>query len=114
MGWAVAVLPRQRLAEEHYDVELQNNAGKGAGPGRLAEGLAGITKLHAMIGEHDDEGRVIVGIETGRGPWVQALVAAGYRVMNQSQIAAEVGLSQMHVSRVLRQILARLRAAMPG
>jgi RNA polymerase sigma-B factor len=34
--------------------------------------------------------------------------------MNQSQIAAEVGLSHMHVSRLLRQTLARLRAAMPA
>ena len=34
--------------------------------------------------------------------------------MTQTQIAAEIGLSQMHVSRLLRQTLARLRAAMPG
>jgi hypothetical protein len=36
-----------------------------------------------------------------------------YGDMNQTQIAAEIGLSQMHVSRLLRQSLARLRAAMP-
>ena len=35
-----------------------------------------------------------------------------YGHMNQSQIAAEVGLSQMHVSRLLSQTLTRLRAAM--
>jgi RNA polymerase sigma-B factor len=34
--------------------------------------------------------------------------------MTQTQIAAEIGMSQMHVSRLLRQTLARLRAAMPG
>jgi RNA polymerase sigma-B factor len=33
--------------------------------------------------------------------------------MTQTQIAAEIGTSQMHVSRLLRQTLARLRAAMP-
>lgn len=36
-----------------------------------------------------------------------------YDHMNQSQIAAEIGVSQMHVSRLLRQTLARLRAALP-
>lgn len=48
-----------------------------------------MTRLHAMIGQHlpDHEGlqgadseRVLVGIETDRGPWVQALIAAGYEV----------------------------------
>ena len=45
------------------------------------EGLDGIAGLHAMVAEHaDDPSEVIVGIETERGLWVQALVAAGYRV----------------------------------
>ena len=34
--------------------------------------------------------------------------------MTQTQIADEIGVSQMHVSRLLRQTLARLRAAIPG
>jgi RNA polymerase sigma-B factor len=37
-----------------------------------------------------------------------------YDHMNQTQIAAEIGISQMHVSRLLRQTLAQLRAAMRG
>jgi RNA polymerase sigma-B factor len=37
-----------------------------------------------------------------------------YDHMTQTEIAAEIGLSQMHVSRLLKQTLARLRAAMPG
>jgi RNA polymerase sigma-B factor len=37
-----------------------------------------------------------------------------YDHMTQTQIAAEVGMSQMHVSRLLRQSLTRLRTAMPG
>jgi hypothetical protein len=34
-------------------------------------------------------GQVLVGIETDRGPWVAALVAAGYRVfaVNPMQVA---------------------------
>jgi transposase len=79
-------------AEDHHDIELQNDSGKVLARAELPEGIAGITKLHAMIGEHlgeQDEAEVIVGIETERGPWVQALVAAGYRVypVNPLQVA---------------------------
>ena len=79
-------------AEEHHDVELQNEAGKVLARAKLAEGIAGITKLHSLIGQHlgdQDEVEVIVGIETERGPWVQALIAAGYHVypVNPLQVA---------------------------
>jgi transposase len=70
-------------AEEHHDVELQNESGRVLARAKLPEGIVGMAKLHAMIGEHlgdEDTAEVIVGIETERGPWVQALVAAGYRV----------------------------------
>jgi hypothetical protein len=57
----------------------------------LPEGLEGITRLHALIAEHmpaswadlepiEAAGRVRIGIETDRGTWVQALLAAGYQV----------------------------------
>jgi len=39
--------------------------------------------MHALIAEHVGDGepdQVWIGIETDRGPWVHALVAAGYRV----------------------------------
>ncbi|MGS2614906.1 SigB/SigF/SigG family RNA polymerase sigma factor [Micromonospora sp. LZ34] len=42
------------------------------------------------------------------------LAMSFYRHMTQSQIAAEVGLSQMHVSRLLKRSLAQLRAHLPG
>jgi transposase len=79
-------------AEEHHDVELQDESGRVLARAKLPEGIVGITRLHAMIGEHlgdEDEAEVIVGIETERGPWVQALVAAGYRVypVNPLQVA---------------------------
>ena len=54
---------------------------------RLPEGVAGIARLHAMVGgqlgedaDEEDAGQVAVGIETDRGPWVAALTAAGYTV----------------------------------
>ncbi|SOJ52491.1 hypothetical protein MSIMFB_00007 [Mycobacterium simulans] len=48
---------------------------------RLPEGLTGIGQFHELLAEHaDDPGEVIIGIETDRGMWVGALVAAGYQV----------------------------------
>jgi transposase len=48
---------------------------------RLPEGLDGIAALHALIADHaDDPSEVIIGIETERGMWVQALIGAGYQV----------------------------------
>ena len=71
-------------AEDHHDVELQDEAGKRLAKARLDEGVAGMARLHELIGEHLGEDveadQVVVGIETDRGPWVQALIAAGYRV----------------------------------
>jgi hypothetical protein len=82
-------------AEDHHDVEVQDGTGRRLGKARLPEGVAGIAGLHALIGQFadpDDEagpGQVLVGIETDRGPWVAALVAAGYRVfaINPMQVA---------------------------
>ncbi|WP_319464252.1 IS110 family transposase [Micromonospora sp. RTP1Z1] len=75
-------------AEDHHDVELMDSSGRRLSKARLPEGMAGMTRLHAMIGQAlgDDinadgvAARVKIGIETDRGPWVQALVAAGYTV----------------------------------
>ena len=79
-------------AEEHHDVELQNEAGKVLARAKLPEGVEGFTRLHTLIGEHvgdGDDAEVIVGVETERGPWVRALVAAGYTVypVNPLQVA---------------------------
>jgi transposase len=77
-------------AEAHHDVELMDAGGRRLARARLPEGVAGVARLHVLIGEHLDEQRlavdggeadVVVGIETERGPWVQALLAAGYRVL---------------------------------
>jgi len=73
-------------AEDHHDVELMDQTGKRLAKARLPEGVAGIARLHAMIAEQlgedaeEQADQVLIGIETDRGPWVQALLAAGYRV----------------------------------
>ena len=74
-------------AEDHHDAGLMDVSGRRLAKARLPEGVTGIARLHAMVGEQpgedadeDDAGQVAVGIETGRGPWVAALAAAGYTV----------------------------------
>jgi transposase len=80
-------------AEDHHDVEVMDAAGRTLAKARLPEGAAGIARLHAMIGaqlgEAAERAQVMVGIETDRGPWVAALVAAGYTVfaINPLQVA---------------------------
>ena len=82
-------------AEDHHDVEIVDDAGRRLAARRFPEGLFGLTGLHALIGEHlpepgpDSEAQVKVAIETDRGPWVAALVAAGYEVfaINPMQVA---------------------------
>ena len=79
-------------AEDHHDIEVQDEAGRRLVKARLAEGLAGVAALHELIAEHlgQDQGdQVAIGIETDRGPWVVALIAAGYRVfaINPLQVA---------------------------
>ena len=70
-------------AEEAHDVELQDESGRVLRRAKLPEGVAGMARLHGLIGEQlgdEDDVEVVVGIETDRGPWVQALIAAGYQV----------------------------------
>lgn len=95
----VRLLAGDDWAEDHHDVELQSTDGRVLARARLPEGVAGTARFHAMVAEAAealgataedlDEVEVLVGIETDRGPWVQTLVAAGYRVyaINPLQVA---------------------------
>jgi hypothetical protein len=68
-------------AEDHHDVHLMDEAGKPLARRRLPEGLAGIRMFHGLVADHaDDPNEVVIGIETDRGLWVQALIAAGYQM----------------------------------
>jgi transposase len=77
-------------AEDHHDVEVMDEAGKVLVKRRLPEGVAGMARLHELIGEHlgADGAEVVVGIETDHGPWVAALVAAGYTVFAVNPLQA--------------------------
>src|SRR5271165_7145868 len=86
-------------AEDHHDVYLMDEAGQRLASRRLAEGLPGIRGLHELIAAHAEEpDQVMVGIETDRGLWVSALVAAGYRVWAINPMAAARYRDRHHVS----------------
>ena len=68
-------------AEAHHDIHVMDASGERLAALRLLEGLEGIRGFHDLVASHvDDPGEVVVGIETDRGLWAGALVAAGYRV----------------------------------
>jgi len=79
-------------AEDHHDVELMDQSGRVLAKRRLPEGVAGMARLHELIGEYlgedADGAEVLIGIETDRGPWVAALVAAGYTVYGVNPLQA--------------------------
>jgi len=80
-------------AEDHHDVEVQDESGRKLATARLPEGVEGVAKLHELVAKHGGEDldttAVVVGIETDRGSWVQALVSSGYQVyaINPRQVA---------------------------
>ncbi len=66
---------------------------------RLPEGLAGIRGFHELVATHAEEpGHVVVGIETDRGLWVEALTAAGYQVYAVNPLAVARYRDRHHVS----------------
>src|SRR5271163_4400902 len=89
-------------AEDHHDVEVMNEAGKVLAKKRLPEGVAGMAGLHELIGRQlGEEGaaEVVIGTETDHGPWVGALVAAGYLVFAVNPLQASRYRERHGVSR---------------
>jgi transposase len=80
-------------AEDHHDVEVQDESGRTLKTARLPEGMDGMARFHelvaALLPEDAEPSQVLVCIETDRGPWVRALVTVGYRVfgVNPKQAA---------------------------
>jgi transposase len=89
-------------AEDHHDVEVMDSTGRRLSKAALPEGIAGIARLHAMIAAQLDpdaeDGPVRVGIETDRGPWVRALIAAGYEVYAVNPLQAARYRERLSVS----------------
>jgi transposase len=86
-------------AENHHDVYLMNDTGERLASRRLPEGLAGIRGLHELIAEHaEDPAQVVIGIETDRGLWVEALTAARYQVFGINPLAVARYRDRHHLS----------------
>jgi Transposase len=65
-------------AEDHHDIHVMDADGARLASRRLSEGLRGVRGFHELVAAHVSEpSQVVVGIETDRGLWVQALSAAG-------------------------------------
>jgi transposase len=68
-------------AEAHHDVHVADEDGRRLAKARLPEGVEGIARFHELVGAHvQDPAEVVIGIETDRGLFVTALVAAGYQL----------------------------------
>ncbi len=70
-------------AESSHDVHVEDEprAATAVAGGKLADGAGGIARFHDLVAGHaEDPGEVVVGIETDRGLFAAALIAAGYQV----------------------------------
>jgi transposase len=86
-------------AEDHHDLYVMDESGKRLAVRRLPDGLAGIRQLHALIGEYvEDPDQVVIGIETDRGLWVDALSAAGYQLLAINPLAVARYRDRHHIS----------------
>jgi hypothetical protein len=86
-------------AEDHHDVYLMNDTGDRLASRRLPEGLAGMRVFHELVAAHaEDPAQVVIGIETDRGLWVDALTAAEYRVFAINPLAVARYRDRHHVS----------------
>src|SRR5258707_6737766 len=75
-------------AEDHHDIHVMDADGVRLASRRLPEGLPGLGVFHELVAAHAAEaGQVVVGIETDRGLWVEALAAAGYQVFAVNPLA---------------------------
>jgi hypothetical protein len=86
-------------AEDHHDIHVMDSDGKRLAARRLPEGLAGIGGFHDVMASYAQApAEVVVGIETDRGLWVSALLAAGYTVYAVNPLAAARYRDRHHVS----------------
>jgi hypothetical protein len=102
-------------AQDHHDVELMDERGRVLARARLPEGVAGMARLHELtgeqLGEGADDAEVVIGTGTDRGPWVCALVAAGYTVYGVNPLQASRYRERHGVSGAKSDLLTELPAA---
>jgi RNA polymerase sigma-B factor len=114
LGLPVAeVIEGLQAGEAYRSCSLDEMLGSGEGKATLGEFIGGLDSELTLI----DDRETLRPLLAELAPREQTiLVLRFFRQLTQTQIAEQVGISQMHVSRVLRQILASLqeRMASPG
>ena len=87
-GGELTIFVGDDWAEDHHDIHLMDADGAKLASRRLPEGLAGIGQFHELVAIHAQEPtQVVIGIETDRGLWAEALAAAGYQVYAVNPLA---------------------------
>ena len=98
-GGKLTIFVGDDWAEDHHDIYLMDADGARLASRRLPEGLAGIRGLHELVVAHaEDPAQVVVGTETDRGLWIEALAAAGYQVFAVNPLAVARYRDRHHVS----------------
>ena len=70
-------------SERHHDVAIVDDQARVVGRARVSDDAAGFTELLGLLSEHSDgaeDGRIEIAIESDKGLFVAALVAAGFTV----------------------------------
>ena len=76
-------------AEAHHDVCVKDDSGGTLAKRRVPDGIAGVRQFHELVAPFIEEPtEALVGIETDRGLFVGALVAAGYVLASRSSTQA--------------------------
>ena len=86
-------------AEDHHDVHLMDETGRDWPRVDCPRDLpASASSIELLARYADEPDQVVIGIETDRGLWVTALVAAGYQVYAINPLAAARYRDRHHVS----------------
>lgn len=112
LGLPVAeVIEGLQAGEAYRSSSLDEMLGSGEGKATLGEFIGGLDSDLALI----DDREALRPLLAQLPPRERTIIALRFfRQLTQTQIAEQVGISQMHVSRVLRQTLAYLHEQMAG
>lgn len=103
------VIEALQAGEAYRSSSLDGMLGSGEGGATLGELVGGLDADLALIEDRETLRPLLAEL----APREQTILALRFfRQLTQTQIAEQVGISQMHVSRVLRQTLAHLRDRM--
>ncbi len=105
------VIEGLQAGEAYRSSSLDEMLGSGDGKATLGEFIGGLDSELALI----DDREALRPLLAQLPPRERTIIALRFfRQLTQTQIAEQVGISQMHVSRVLRQTLAYLHEQMAG